>query len=304
MRFTKMHGLGNDYVYVNAFDESVPDPAALAPVVSNRHFGIGADGLILILPSDHADVRMRMFNADGSEAEMCGNGVRCVAKYALDHGLAPGRPLPPGPAADLLTAAMPDHDNLCHLSVETGRGVLDLAAAQRCQSGRDTVELVCVDMGAPILNPGDIPVNITGPRAVGVPLNVLGRNLLLTAVSMGNPHAVFFVPHLAPIDLTAMGSTIETHPLFPNRTNVHFVRVDSPHQVTMITWERGSGITLACGTGAAAVCVAGILASKTQRQIRANLPGGPLDLLWNEPDDHVYMTGPATEVFTGHFPFA
>jgi diaminopimelate epimerase len=274
MRFTKMHGLGNDYVYVDCFSEKVGDPRKLAVAVSDRHFGIGADGLILILPSSQADVRMQMFNADGGEAQMCGNGVRCVAKYAYDHGLAKANPM----------------------RVETAAGIrtIDLSL------GADgKVAAATVDMGVPVLDPAAIPVTIRQARAVDVTLKTSTRALQMTCVSMGNPHAVFFVDDVAGVPLAALGPEIENHPVFPQRVNVHFVQVHSRREVTMRTWERGSGITLACGTGASAVCVAGVQTGKTDRQLLAHLPGGDLRLQWRQEDDHVLMTGPATEVFSG-----
>ena len=274
MDFTKMHGLGNDYVYVNCFTETVSDPPALARKISDRHFGVGGDGLILILPSDDADVRMRMFNADGSEAQMCGNGIRCVAKYAWEHGLTRANPL----------------------AVETLAGVktidLELGAD-------DKVAAAVVDMGEPILEPPEIPVKIPQKRIVELPIRTTTHAFNMTCVSMGNPHAVMYVKDVAAVPLEDVGPQIENHPLFPERVNAHFVQVHSDGEVTMRTWERGSGITLACGTGASAVCVAGVLAQKTARQILAHLPGGDLRLEWREADNHVYMTGPATEVFSG-----
>jgi diaminopimelate epimerase len=281
MRFTKMHGIGNDYVYVNGFEENVADPGSVARKVSERHFGIGGDGLILILPSDRADVRMQMFNADGSEAEMCGNGVRCVAKYAFDYGLSKSNPM----------------------RVETGRGVLTLAL----DVVQGKVRQVTVDMGEPILSFAEIPVDrdklVKGSREHEYRLSIDRGNELLDAtfVSMGNPHAVIYTSDVAAVDLARVGPTIEHHKAFPRRTNVHWVRVDSPWQVTMRTWERGSGMTLACGTGACAVCVAGVLTGRTGRKLLAHLPGGDLQLEWREADNHVYMTGPATEVFSGEW---
>lgn len=288
MRFTKMHGIGNDYVYVNGFDQHVPDPAALAPLVSDRHFGIGGDGLIMILPSDKADVRMRMFNADGSESEMCGNGVRCVAKYAYDHGLTRNNPL----------------------TVETGRGVLTLSLET---DPADRVRRVTVDMGEPILELGHIPVQQVAvedgpalsdgqvPHEYVLAFRIGDRPVAATFVSMGNPHLVSFVDDLATIDLPIVGPKLERFPAFPRRINVHFVQVLAPGEVRMVTWERGSGITLACGTGACAVAVAGVLTGRTDRSILAHLPGGDLQLEWRQSDNHVYMTGPATEVFTGEW---
>jgi diaminopimelate epimerase len=270
MRFTKMHGLGNDYVYVDGFRDEVPkDPAAVARRVSDRHFGIGADGLILILPSDVADARMRMFNADGSESEMCGNGLRCVAKYVHDHGIA-------------------QRDKL---QIQTGRGVLSVAL--EIENG--VAARVTVDMGEPILQASDIPTTLPGNPPVNAPLVVGGQTFAATCVSMGNPHVVIF-DDLKFTD--THGPLIEVAPEFPRRVNVHFVQVHSRGEVTMRTWERGSGITQACGTGACAVCVAGVLSGRTDNHLLAHLPGGDLNLKWN---GHVFMTGPATEVFRGEW---
>jgi diaminopimelate epimerase len=292
MRFTKMHGAGNDYVYVDCFRERAPDdPSELARLIADRHFGVGGDGLILIGPSPKADARMRMFNADGSEAEMCGNGIRCVAKYVFDHAICQ-RP---------------------SLRIETGAGVLsvDLDIVD------GVAERVRVDMGRPILEAAKIPVDtkLAGAdgRVVNVPLDAhvfagapagwidecrLDRRM--TCVSMGNPHAVLYCENVAAIPLDSVGPRLETQPIFPKRINVHFVEVHSAGEVTMRTWERGSGITLACGTGASAVCVAGALAGRSDRRILAHLPGGDLELDWAE-NDHVYMTGPAVEVFSGNW---
>lgn len=276
MRFTKMHGLGNDYVYVDCAAQRVADPAELARRVSDRHFGIGADGLILILPSDSADVRMRMFNADGSEGEMCGNGIRCVAKYAYEHGLSTANPM--------------------RVATKAGIKQIELAVADD-----GTVVAATVDMGEPVLEPSRIPVNLPMKRLVDVPLRVSVHAFTMTCVSMGNPHAVIYTDAVADVLLAEVGPEIENHPVFPQRTNVHFVQVHSPHEVTMRTWERGSGITLACGTGASAVCVAGVLTGRGGRKITAHLPGGDLQLDYREEDGHVYMTGPAVEVFSGEW---
>jgi diaminopimelate epimerase len=285
MKFTKMHGIGNDYVYVNGFTETLADPAAVARKVSDRHFGIGGDGLILVLPSSVADVRMRMFNADGSESEMCGNGIRCVAKYAYDHGLSRSNPM----------------------KVETGRGVLSLAL--KIAGGK--VQTVTVDMNEPVLDLPKIPVNSEmlarreGEHSHLLKLKAVGPEVestfAATFVSMGNPHAVIFVNDVRSIDLEKLGPRIENHPAFPRRINAHFVQIVSPTEVIMRTWERGSGITLACGTGACAVAVAGLLTGKTSRNVLAHLPGGDLLLEWREADNHVYMTGPAAEVFSGEW---
>jgi diaminopimelate epimerase len=287
MRFTKMHGIGNDYVYVDCFHQPVPaDPAALSRDISDRHFGVGSDGLILICPSDRADARMRMFNADGSEAEMCGNGVRCVAKFVYDHGLA-RKPV---------------------LIVETGRGVLTL----ELEVFGGKVRRVRVDMGEPILAADRIPTTLPRPRVVDYPDAPLpspagwakdcGLDPRLTCVSMGNPHAVLFCRDVARVPLESVGPALENAAVFPRRINVHFVQVHSPAEVTMRTWERGSGITLACGTGACAVAVAGALTNRTRRRVTAHLPGGDLELDWSAADNHVYMTGPAVEVFQGEWP--
>ncbi|UCG58111.1 MAG: diaminopimelate epimerase [Phycisphaerales bacterium] len=291
MRFAKMHGLGNDYVYVDCFDHEVKDPAKLARVISDRHKGIGADGLILICPSEAADVRMRIFNADGSEAEMCGNGVRCVAKYAYEHGLSPaGKPL---------SVAGQAHDYPASLNIETAAGILTVGLLT---DKRDRVQKVCVNMGRPILKPKDVPVNLPGERIVEHPIQVLGHELLMTCVSMGNPHAIFFCDDVSLVELERLGPAIEHDSLFPNRINVHFVQIDKPHQFTMRTWERGSGVTMACGTGACACCVAGVLAKNARRTCTAHLPGGNLELNWCAEDDCVYMTGPAVQVFEGIWP--
>lgn len=287
MKFTKMQGLGNDYVYVNCFEEKIQNPSQLAQIVSDRHTGIGADGLILICPSKKADVRMQMFNADGSEAEMCGNGIRCVAKYTYEHKLtkAGGQFNVPGQRS--LPAS---------LKIETGKGILTVGLVI---DDDDRVQKVCVNMGQPILTPNEIPVKLEGQEIIDVPVEVLGHELLMTCVSMGNPHAVFFCDDVGLIELEKLGPAIENHTLFPNRINVHFVQVDKPDEFTMRTWERGSGITLACGTGACACCVAAVLTKRVKRICTAHLPGGHLDLNWSETDNCVYMTGPATEVFEG-----
>lgn len=290
MRFTKMHGLGNDYVYVDCFREQVENPAELAVRISDRHFGVGSDGLILIEPSKIADARMRMFNADGSESPMCGNGIRCVAKYVYDHNVAhcdaefslPGQTTFP-----------------TSLRIETGRGILTVGL----ELGQDgLVSRVCVNMGQPILESSKIPVATGSPTVINLPLPIEGQTLSMTCVSMGNPHAVFFCDDLKAIDLPHLGPIIERHELFPQRVNVHFVKADGPNEFTMKTWERGSGITLACGTGACACAVAGVLTGQCDRLVTAHLPGGDLQLNWRQEDNCVYMTGPATEVFTGVWP--
>lgn len=283
MRFTKMHGLGNDYVYVDCVNGPTPhDPAAVSRQVSDRHFGIGSDGLILIGRSEIADARMQMFNADGSESEMCGNGLRCVAKYVHDHGIA-RKP---------------------QLKIETGRGVLTVDL--EVKNGK--AERARVDMGEPILKSADIPILMLNDPPIEVELGILDNKVWFkgTCVSMGNPHVVLYPGDeyftTRPKDLVAeYGPLVETHWVFPRRINVHFVKVHSPSEVTMRSWERGSGITLACGTGACAVCVAGVLSGRTGRVLLVHLPGGDLEVEWSETDNHVYMTGPATEVFTGEW---
>ena len=275
MRFTKMQGTGNDYVYVDCFREPLPQrPDALARKISDRHFGVGGDGLILICPSREADARMRMFNADGSESEMCGNGIRCVAKYVYEHGICPQE----------------------RLRIETGRGVL--AVELEIAAGR--AQRVRVDMGEPILAAERVPTTLPGSPAVNADLEIAGATLRVTCVSMGNPHCITFVDELSDKWVLGLGPKIETDPHFPRRVNAEFVQVLSPAEVRMRVWERGSGETLACGTGACAVCVAGVLSGRTERKILAHLPGGDLELQWAE-DGHVYMTGPAVEVFSGEW---
>ena len=285
LKFTKMHGAGNDYVYVDCFNNPTPnDPAALAIEVSDRNKGIGGDGLILICPSDVADARMRMFNSDGSEAEMCGNGLRCVAKYVYDHGIA-----------------VKDELNL-----ETGAGVLSVTLS----IGDSKVDSVKVNMGEPILKPADVPTTITANFAgvdgvegtaavVNAPLEVDGQKFEVTCVSMGNPHCVIYVDEATDDLVHRIGPVIECDPRFPAKTNVEFIEVISPTEVRQRTWERGSGETLACGTGASAVCVAGVLTGKTERKLTNHLLGGTLVLEWIKETNHVFMDGPATEVFSG-----
>ena len=273
MRFTKMHGAGNDYVYVNCFDQPVPDnPADLARRVSDRHFGIGGDGLILICRSETADAGMRMFNADGSESEMCGNGIRCLAKFVYDHRLVKKRTL----------------------SIETGAGILSVDL----ELEGDLVNRARVDMGEPILDGRKIPTTFDGDPVVGERLTIADTTMEVVCVSMGNPHCIIFVDELTDEWVLEVGPKVEVDAHFPNRVNAEFVRVKSRDEVEMRVWERGSGETLACGTGACAVCVAGALTERTDRRIVAHLPGGDLELYWAE-DNHVYLTGPATEVFSG-----
>jgi diaminopimelate epimerase len=277
MRFTKMHGAGNDYVYVDCFAEPLPDdPPTLARRMAHRRFGVGGDGLILIRPSKVADARMQMFNADGSEAEMCGNGIRCVAKYVFDHGICPRE----------------------NLSIETGAGVLQVDLI--VHEGR--VQRVRVDMGEPILESPRIPTTLPDSPVVNRELVVGGQTLSVTCVSMGNPHCVIFVDRATDQWVLSLGPRIECDPHFPARVNVEFVEVESRTVVRQRTWERGSGETWACGTGASAVCVAGVLSGRTERRITNHLLGGDLELEWRERDNRVYMTGPAVEVFSGQWP--
>jgi diaminopimelate epimerase len=276
MKFTKMHGAGNDYVYINGFDVQVDNPVEFSQLVSDRHFGIGSDGLILILPSELADVRMRMFNSDGSESEMCGNGIRCVAKYAYDHGLA----------------------KKLKMNIETGNGVLSL---QLFPAENGLIERVKVNMGNPGLTRGDVAMTGTAAeQVVNVPLLIDGQQFDITCVSMGNPHCVIYVDDVESFPVAEVGRQIETHEWFLQRTNVEFVQVVSPTEVIQRTWERGAGETFACGTGASAVTVAGVLTGRTERKILNHLRGGDLELEWLEGGP-VMKTGPAVEVFSGEF---
>ena len=276
MKFTKMHGIGNDYVYVNCFEETVSNPSAVAKFVSDRHFGIGSDGLILIKPSDVADCEMDMYNLDGSQGAMCGNGIRCVAKYAYDYGIV----------------------NKTNISVATKSGIkyLDLTLGD---DGK--VALVKVNMGAPILTSRQIPVVSTKEQVIDEPLNVDGTTYHITAVSMGNPHGVVFVDSVADIDIEKIGPKFENHPMFPDRVNTEFIELVDDKTIKMRVWERGAGETLACGTGACAVAVSSILNGLVDRNqpVTVKLLGGDLNIFWDESDDQVYMTGPATTVFDG-----
>ena len=280
MKFTKMQGIGNDYVYVDCTRERIPDPAALARKISDRHFGVGSDGLVLILPGERADFRMRMFNADGSEAEMCGNASRCVGKYVYERGLT----------------------DKTELTLETGAGIRPLRLNLR--EGR--VESVRVDMGAPELRPEAIPVNpaLTDGRSPirAFPLEVEGRVFSVTCVSMGNPHCVIFQDEVETWPLEIWGPRFENHPLFPRRTNTEFARIIDREHIRMRVWERGSGETLACGTGACATLAAAVLNGLTERRAFLELNGGELEICWDEGTGHVLMTGPAEFVFDGEMP--
>ncbi len=273
MKFTKMQGCGNDYVYVNCFKESVEDGSKAAIKVSNRHFGIGSDGLILIKPSDKADFMMDMYNADGSRSQMCGNGIRCVAKYVYDYGLT-------------------DRKNI---SIETGAGIkyLDL----KVEEGRVTE--VTVDMGTPIIVPELIPVVSDRERIVAMPITVGGISYEMTCVSMGNPHAIVFVDNTKSIDIEKIGPLFEHHAMFPERTNTEFIHVIDRHTIDMRVWERGSGETLACGTGACASVYACILNGLTEDEVRVRLLGGELKIKYDREKNTIFMTGPAVTVFEG-----
>jgi diaminopimelate epimerase len=269
-----MHGAGNDYVYVNCFNEHIEDPNELSRFVSDRHFGIGSDGLVLIMPSETCDFRMRMFNADGSEAEMCGNATRCIGKYVYDHHLTSKK----------------------EFTLETLAGVKVL---QLFTDEQDRVQRVRVDMGAPILEAAEIPVVAKTSPVVNLPVEVLGEQKELTCVSMGNPHAICFVTDVDTLDLPAIGPAYEHHPLFPRRTNTEFVQIQDRQNVKMRVWERGAGETLACGTGCCATLVACVLCGKTDRKATIHVLGGELEIEWDETTNHVFMTGPATTVFDG-----
>ena len=273
MKFTKMHGLGNDYVYVNCFEEKIDNPPAVARFVSDRHFGIGSDGLIMINPSKTADFEMEMYNADGSRGEMCGNGIRCVAKYVYDYGLT----------------------NKTQISVETLGGIkyLDLTV----EDGK--VSLVKVDMGKPELEADLIPIISEREQVIDEPIEVDGKEYHMTGVSMGNPHAVIYVDDVKGLDLEKIGPKFENHERFPKRINTEFVHCIDRQTVEMRVWERGSGETLACGTGACAVAVSSILNNLTDTQVTVKLLGGDLQIEWDREKDRVFMTGPATVVFDG-----
>lgn len=273
MKFTKMQGLGNDYVYVNGFTESVENKEEAARLLSDRHFGVGSDGLILINPSEVADFEMEMYNADGSRGKMCGNGIRCVAKYVYDYGLT----------------------DKTKISVETLGGIkyLDLTV----EDGK--VVLVRVDMGEPILEADKIPVAAGKEKVIDEPIVVDEKEYRTTSVSMGNPHTVVYMDEIATLDLEKIGPGFECHPWFPDRVNTEFVKVIDDTLLEMRVWERGSGETLACGTGACAVAVASILNGLAKREVTVRLLGGDLKIEWDEKTNHVFMTGPAAVVFDG-----
>ena len=273
MKFTKMQGLGNDYIYVNCLEETVPDPSGTARKISDRHFGVGSDGLVLILPDEQADFRMRMFNSDGSEAEMCGNAARCVGKYIHDRGLSDAEEI------RLMTGA--------------GLKILQLKIRDR------KTESVRVDMGEPILEAERIPTTLTGLQVINTPVEALGETYSATCVSMGNPHAVIFVEDAENFDVHGVGAVIENYPLFPRKTNVEFVTVEDREHLRMRVWERGAGETLACGTGACATLVAAVLNGVSERKATLRLNGGLLTVEWDPETNHVFQEGPAEFVFDG-----
>lgn len=276
MKFTKMHGIGNDYVYVNCFKEKIENPGEVAKRISDRHFGIGSDGLILIKPSQIADFEMEMYNSDGSLGAMCGNGIRCVAKYVYDYGLT----------------------DKTQISVATGSGIkyLDLTV----EDGK--VVLVKVDMGAPILEPEKIPAKVS--KATGEKLTVQGKEYEVTCVSMGNPHCIVCVDDVDELAIEQVGPFFEHHEVFPDRVNTEFIKVLDRNTVQMRVWERGAGETWACGTGACAVAVACILNGWTEREVTVKLRGGDLRICWDQDKNTVFMTGPAATVFDGEIEFS
>ncbi len=276
MRFTKMQGIGNDYIYVNCFEEIVREPERLAVAMSRAHYGVGADGLVLIEPSDVADFGMRIFNSDGSESEMCGNASRCIGKYVYERGLT----------------------DKTRVTLMTASGLKEL----QLKVTGEQVESVRVDMGGPELEPRRIPVKLPGEVVLNHPFQVGGMNWRIHCVSMGNPHCVVFVDEPDVLDLPLLGPLVEHDPLFPNRTNVEFAKIVRRDLIRMRVWERGAGETLACGTGACAVLVAAVLTGRADRTATVELAGGRLEVEWSPEDNHVYQTGPAAFVFDGVWP--
>lgn len=273
IKFTKMHGLGNDYVYIDAINQKIENESSLAKFVSNRHFGIGSDGLILICKSEIADFKMRMFNSDGSEAEMCGNGIRCVGKFVYDKGLT----------------------NKTTVKIETLAGIKTLIL--NTKDGK--VETARVDMGEPILEAEKIPVISTEEPVKNLELEVENKKFKFTCVSMGNPHAITIVENTKEFDVEKYGKVLEIDKAFPKKANIEFAQIIDRQNINMRVWERGAGETLACGTGACATAVACNLNGLTDRKVNIELLGGTLNIEWNETDNHVYMTGPAVTVFDG-----
>lgn len=274
MKFTKMQGIGNDYVYVNCFEETVADPERVSEIISDRHFGIGADGLVLIMPSDKADFRMRMFNADGSEGNMCGNATRCIGKFVYDNHLT----------------------DKTSITLETRSGIKKLTLYP--ENGK--VKTVLVDMGKAVLKPADIPMNVSGDTFINKPITVDGKEVFITAVSMGNPHAVTYVDDVDSLELEKIGPSFENHPLFPERVNTEFINILDESTMQMRVWERGSGETWACGTGACAATAASVLNGyfPHDKEITVKLRGGDLFITYKS-DGTVLMRGPAETVFTG-----
>lgn len=273
MKFTKMHGAGNDYIYINGITQFIDDPSSLALKLSNRNFGIGSDGLVIILPSDKADFRMQMLNSDGSEAEMCGNATRCVGKYVFDNKLT----------------------DKTEITLETKAGIKYITLLE----GDSKARKVTVDMGEPVLDPELIPVNVSQQPVLNYPLDIDGKIWKISCVSMGNPHAVVFTEGIKDLDLIAIGPKFEKHSIFPKKTNTEFIEIIDRNTLNMRVWERGAGETLACGTGACASAVAAILNDYCDRKITIHLIGGSLDIEWRESNNHVYMTGEAVTVFEG-----
>lgn len=273
LKFTKMQGAGNDYIYMNGFTQKIDNPSEMAVKLSNRNFGIGSDGLVLILPSDTSDFRMQMFNSDGSEAEMCGNASRCVGKYVYDNGLTTKK----------------------EITLETKAGVKYISLLE----GNDKARKITVDMGEPILDPVKIPVKVDKDPVLNFPLDIDGKIWEISCVSMGNPHAVVFTTGIKDLDLSVLGPKFEKHPIFPRKTNTEFIEIVDRQTLNMRVWERGAGETLACGTGACAAAVAAILNGYCDRKIEIHLLGGDLEIEWDQKNNHVYMTGEAVTVFEG-----
>ena len=273
MKFTKMHSLGNDYVCINGFSEQITSPEEFAKTICNRRFGVGADGILMILPSDTADFRMELYNADGSRARMCGNGIRCLGKYVYDHGMT----------------------DQTRLKIETASGIRML----HLKLNQDSVEEVTADMGRPVLNAHQIPILSEKDIIFQESIIVCQKEFFMTGVSMGNPHAVIFLDDPESVPMEEWGVGFEFHPRFPERTNVEFCKIRSDTEIQIRVWERGVGETLACGTGACAATIASVLNGFTTRKVTVRLPGGNLQVEWNECTDHVFLTGNVTTVFEG-----
>lgn len=278
MKFTKMQGCGNDYVYINGFTEKIADKPAFVKAVSDRHFGVGGDGAIFINPSEEADFEMEMYNADGTRAEMCGNGIRCVAKYVYDKGLT-----------DKKQISIVSFGNIKYVDLYVKDGL---------------VSSVKVNMGAPILEAGKVPVKSAMSQSVDEPITVNGKEYRMTCVSMGNPHAVVFMKDIANLDIASIGPLFENHEVFPNRTNTEFVEVIDRTHVNMRVWERGTGETLACGTGCCATVAACVLNNLTEDKVTVQVLGGEIEIQWDRKENLIYMTGPAETVFEGEFPWS